>query len=300
MEIVTDLLKHFVDFVWHLDMLHMVIGGVIALLLGVATGTIIRLFVVPILAAVAYIAADAAIPMVLHHTAFVMPVFDKVLLYEAITLYVAFFMAIFVVFVIKNALMHVFGQKRLPASTGERQFGLRNLMNNWRKFKTYRVLNGRDYVIGSNKITYDKNSPQYHVLRTSLTTIILLSMPYIIIGALQPLYMLLLYYYVFAALFAVCYILNYFMSQIFGESTLIFLTPTLISLYIILSYCLGLRFTVRGFMKSQAANEHVGKETQDMLLKYHVAPRYIIEFPNWLGLLFSKWPIGPSILVISY
>ncbi|MGC9953677.1 MAG: hypothetical protein ABSD21_05325 [Rhizomicrobium sp.] len=106
MELITDFPKYLVDFVQHLDMLHMVIGGVIALLLGVATGTIVGLFVTPVLASVVYIAVDAVLPM-LHRAAPVMPAFDKALLHEAITLYVAFFVVILVVFLIKKTILAV-------------------------------------------------------------------------------------------------------------------------------------------------------------------------------------------------
>jgi hypothetical protein len=105
MDIITDFPKHFVDFVHHLSTLQLIIGGVIALFFGVATGTIIGLFVAPILAAVLYIAADAVIPPLLHHTSLVMPAFDKALLHEAVTLYFAFLVAIAVVFVIKKVIL---------------------------------------------------------------------------------------------------------------------------------------------------------------------------------------------------
>lgn len=107
MDIITDFPKHLVDFVHHLSTLQMIIGGVIALFFGAATGTIIGLFVAPILAAVVYIAVDAVIPPLLHHATLVMPAFDKALLHEAITLYVVFFVAIVVVFVIKKAILAV-------------------------------------------------------------------------------------------------------------------------------------------------------------------------------------------------
>ncbi|MGA7675305.1 MAG: hypothetical protein WCA78_09705 [Rhizomicrobium sp.] len=107
MDLINEFLKHITDFLHHLSALQLIIGGVIALFFGVATGTIIGLFVAPVLATVVYIAADAMIPPLLHHTALVMPVFNKALLHEAITLYVAFFVVILVVFVIKKAVLAV-------------------------------------------------------------------------------------------------------------------------------------------------------------------------------------------------
>ena len=107
MDIFTDFPKHFVDFVHHLNTIQMIEGGVIALFFGAATGTIIGLFVAPILAAVVYIAAEAVIPPLLHHASIAMPAFDKALLQEAITLYIVFLVAIVVVFAIKKAILAV-------------------------------------------------------------------------------------------------------------------------------------------------------------------------------------------------
>jgi len=107
MDIFTDFPKHFVDFVHHMSTLQMIMGGVIALFFGAATGTIIGVFIAPILAAVVYIAADAVIPPLLHHTPLVMPAFDKAMLQEAITLYVVFLVAIVVVFAIKKVILAV-------------------------------------------------------------------------------------------------------------------------------------------------------------------------------------------------
>jgi len=107
MDIITHFIRHLIDFVHHLGVLHMVMGGVIALFFGVATGTIIGLFVAPILAAVVYIAGNAVILPLMHHTSIAMPHFDKALLHEAITLYVVFFVVIVVVFAIKKAILAV-------------------------------------------------------------------------------------------------------------------------------------------------------------------------------------------------
>jgi hypothetical protein len=107
MDIITEFPKHFVDFVHHLSTIQMIIGVVIALVLGWATGGIIGLFVMPVLAAVVYIAADAVIPPLMHHTPLVMPALDKALLHKAITLYFVFLVAIIVVFAIKKVVSAV-------------------------------------------------------------------------------------------------------------------------------------------------------------------------------------------------
>ncbi|MDE2135085.1 MAG: hypothetical protein KGM97_05350 [Alphaproteobacteria bacterium] len=105
MEIVSNLPKYIVDFVHHLGMLHMVMGVVIALFFGVATGSVIGLFLAPILAAIVYIAADAVVPSLMHHTPLVMPHFDKALLQEALALYVVFFVMILIVFAVKKVFL---------------------------------------------------------------------------------------------------------------------------------------------------------------------------------------------------
>ncbi len=102
MEIINNLPKYIVDFVHHLSMLQLIASGVIALFFGVATGSVIGLFLAPILAAIVYIAADAAIPPLMHHTPMVMPHFDKALLQEALALYVVFFVMILIVFAVKK------------------------------------------------------------------------------------------------------------------------------------------------------------------------------------------------------
>jgi hypothetical protein len=107
MDIITEFPKHLCDFVHHLNTIQMITGGVIALFFGVATGTVIGVFVAPILAAAVYIAADAMIPPLMNHTPLVMPAFDKAMLHEAIILYVAFLAVIIVVFVIKKAILAV-------------------------------------------------------------------------------------------------------------------------------------------------------------------------------------------------
>jgi membrane-anchored protein YejM (alkaline phosphatase superfamily) len=107
MDIVTEFPKHLCDFVQHLSTLQLIIGGVVALFFGLAASSIGWLIIVPVFAALVYIVADAVIPPLMHHTPLVMPVFDKALLHEAITLYVAFLAIIIVLFVIKKAILAV-------------------------------------------------------------------------------------------------------------------------------------------------------------------------------------------------
>jgi len=107
MDIISSFPTYFFDFAHHLDLYHHIQLGVIALFFGIATATIIGVFVVPVIAALVYIAADTVIPPLMHHTTIVMPVFDKALLKEGIALYVGFLLAIAVVFVIKKAILAI-------------------------------------------------------------------------------------------------------------------------------------------------------------------------------------------------
>jgi len=109
MDFITSLPAHVTDFVHHLDHYHMIQGAIIALFFGVAVGSIPGVIIVPLIAAIVYIAADAVIPPLLHHTPIVMPAFDKALLHEGITLYIVFLVAIVVVFAIKKLILSIRG-----------------------------------------------------------------------------------------------------------------------------------------------------------------------------------------------
>ncbi len=109
MDIITSFHTHFSDFLHQLDNYHMIQGGIIALFFGVAVGSIPGLIIVPALAAIVYIAADAVLLPLLHHGHIVMPVFDKALLQQGVTLYVAFLIAIIVVFAVKKLILSIRG-----------------------------------------------------------------------------------------------------------------------------------------------------------------------------------------------
>jgi hypothetical protein len=106
MDVVTSFPTYFFN---NLHSINLVYAGIIALFFGVATGGAVGVFFVPAIAAIVYIAARAVIPPLLNHAAIVTPVFDKVLLEQAITLYVAFFVAILVVFAVKRSIQAVTG-----------------------------------------------------------------------------------------------------------------------------------------------------------------------------------------------
>jgi hypothetical protein len=109
MDIITGFPAYFKDFLHHLDHFHMIQGAVIALFFGVATASIAGVIIVPIIAALVYIAADAVIPPLMNHTTIMMPTFDTALLKEGIALYVAFLLAIAIVFAIKKVVLSIRG-----------------------------------------------------------------------------------------------------------------------------------------------------------------------------------------------
>jgi len=111
MHFILSLPAHLGDFVKSLshDHYHLIQAAIIALFFGVAVGSIPGLIIVPAIAAIVYIAADAVIPPLMHHTAIVVPAFDKALLEQAITLYVAFLVAILVIFGIKKLILSIRG-----------------------------------------------------------------------------------------------------------------------------------------------------------------------------------------------
>lgn len=109
MDIITGLPAYLTGFVHHLDQYHMIQAGVIALFFGIAASSIAGVIIVPAIAAIVYIAADALIPPLMHHTTITMPVFDKALLQEFVALYVFFLVAVAIVFAIKKAIMSVTG-----------------------------------------------------------------------------------------------------------------------------------------------------------------------------------------------
>lgn len=109
MDVLTSFPAYFIDFVHHYTQIQLIQVVVIALFFGVATGTIAGVIVVPILAAIVEIAADAVVPALLHHASIVVPVFDLALLKKGIALYVVFLAAILVVFAIKKAILAIRG-----------------------------------------------------------------------------------------------------------------------------------------------------------------------------------------------
>jgi hypothetical protein len=110
MDIITGLPAYLQQFVHGLDHYHMIQAAVIALFFGIAASSIAGVIIVPVIAAIVYIAADAVIPPLLHHTAIAMPMFDKHMLQEALALYVFFLVAVAIIFVVKKLVLAVTGR----------------------------------------------------------------------------------------------------------------------------------------------------------------------------------------------
>ncbi|MBU6298086.1 MAG: hypothetical protein KGJ79_06440 [Alphaproteobacteria bacterium] len=97
------------EFLHHLDQYHLIQAAVIALFFGMATASIIGLFIVPAVAALVYIAADTLIPPLMHHTPIMMPAMNMALLQEGIALYIIMLVAMAVVFTIKKLILNIRG-----------------------------------------------------------------------------------------------------------------------------------------------------------------------------------------------
>jgi hypothetical protein len=71
--------------------INFILGIVIALIGGLMVGSLFGLIVIALLAVVVHVLAEAIIPMVLNHSAFVLPAPDNNFLHYAISLYIAYF-----------------------------------------------------------------------------------------------------------------------------------------------------------------------------------------------------------------
>ncbi|MDR3527190.1 MAG: hypothetical protein P4L57_07900 [Rhizomicrobium sp.] len=108
MAIFAGFAGYFVSFLHHvLVMPHVVYAGVVALFFGIVTASRPGLVVVPIIAAVVYIAALALGPVVLNNAALVVPAFDVALARELIAAYLLFLVADTIVYIIKKIILGV-------------------------------------------------------------------------------------------------------------------------------------------------------------------------------------------------
>ncbi len=108
MVILADFAAYFVGFLHDVLVVpHAVYAAVIALFFGIVTASRPGVIVVPLVAAVIYIAALAVGPVVLHHAPLVVPGFDIALVKELIAAYIVFLVADTIVYAIKKAVLGV-------------------------------------------------------------------------------------------------------------------------------------------------------------------------------------------------
>lgn len=106
MAVLTDFAAYFVSFLHTvLVMPHVAYAGVIALFFGIVTASVAGLIVVPVVAAIVYIAALALGPVVLNHAPLIVPSVDIALAKELIAAYLVFLVADTIVYAIKKAVL---------------------------------------------------------------------------------------------------------------------------------------------------------------------------------------------------
>jgi hypothetical protein len=86
-----------------------ILGITLAIVAGLMASGFVSLLFLSLVAVVVYILADAFIPVVLHHAPLVLPLFDRALLHYSVTLYVAFFVAIGAILLVKMLFSSVRG-----------------------------------------------------------------------------------------------------------------------------------------------------------------------------------------------
>jgi hypothetical protein len=81
--------------------INFILGIAIALVGGLMVGSLYGLVVIALLAVVVHVLAEAVIPMVLNHSAFVLPALNNGFLHYAISLYIAYFVVIGAICVVR-------------------------------------------------------------------------------------------------------------------------------------------------------------------------------------------------------
>jgi len=81
--------------------LNIIQGLVIALIGGLMVSSFVGLFIVALLAVVIHVLADALIPVVMNHAAFTLPVLDHAFFHYALTLYIAYFVVIGAIYLVR-------------------------------------------------------------------------------------------------------------------------------------------------------------------------------------------------------
>ncbi len=83
-------------------------AGIVAVIFGLLARRALGIILLPVLAAVVYIAALIVVPALLNGGSIAMPVLDKVLVEKLIAFYVVFLVADTVVFAIKKLIQKIF------------------------------------------------------------------------------------------------------------------------------------------------------------------------------------------------
>jgi hypothetical protein len=86
-----------------------IVGIFIALIGGLMARSIVSVFSISLLAVIVHVLADIVIPMAVHGAAMVLPTLNHAFFVYALTLYVAYFVVIFVILMVKNIFASVRG-----------------------------------------------------------------------------------------------------------------------------------------------------------------------------------------------
>jgi len=108
MAILTGFAAYFVNFLHSvLVMPHLAYAVVIAVFFGIVTASKPGLIVVPVIAAIVYLAALTLVPVVVNHAPLVVPGFDIALARQVIAAYLIFLVADTIVYAVKKAVLGV-------------------------------------------------------------------------------------------------------------------------------------------------------------------------------------------------
>jgi hypothetical protein len=94
----NDFWNYFQQGLPHINIL---LGIIIALVGGMIVGSLPSLFVVALLAVVVHVAVEAIIPAMQHHAPLVLPTFNNGFAHYAISLYIAYFVVIGAIFLLR-------------------------------------------------------------------------------------------------------------------------------------------------------------------------------------------------------
>jgi len=86
-----------------------VVGVFIALIGGLMVRSVLNVFIIAAVAVILHVLAEALIPMVMNHAAFVLPHFDHAFFQYALALYVGYFVVILVILLVRMIFASVRG-----------------------------------------------------------------------------------------------------------------------------------------------------------------------------------------------